>query len=68
MQPQREQNDENNQPEQTPEEVTEANGTQAEEPPIKRNPGRVQFESVPVDMSVSAASTGDAYDFNTDFN
>ncbi|KAJ4926842.1 hypothetical protein JOQ06_014587 [Pogonophryne albipinna] len=63
-----EQNDENNQPEQTPEEVTEANGTQAEEPPIKRNPGRVQFESVPVDMSVSAASTGDAYDFNTDFN
>ncbi|KAK5912763.1 hypothetical protein CesoFtcFv8_002603 [Champsocephalus esox] len=62
-----EQNDEN-QPEQTPEEATEALGTQAEEPPIKRNPGRVQFESVPIDMSGSAASTGDAYDFNTDFN
>ncbi|KAK5912762.1 hypothetical protein CesoFtcFv8_002602 [Champsocephalus esox] len=62
-----EQNDEN-QPEQTPEEATKANGKQAEEPPIKRNPGRVQFESVPIDMSGSAASTGGAYDFNTDFN
>ncbi|KAK5872741.1 hypothetical protein PBY51_013414 [Eleginops maclovinus] len=53
---------ENNQPEQTPE---EANETKADEPPIKRNPGRVQFESVPIDISLSTA--GDAYDFNTDF-
>lgn len=30
-------------------------------------PGHVQFQSVPIDISLSTASTDDAYDFNTDF-
>ncbi|XP_042356958.1 guanine nucleotide-binding protein-like 3 [Plectropomus leopardus] len=66
MEPQ--QNDENNESEQTAE---EANGAEAPEKPkkasLKKKPGHVQFRSVPVDISLSAATTDDAYDFNTDF-
>lgn len=30
-------------------------------------PGKVQFQSVPADISFSTSTTDDAYDFNTDF-
>ncbi|KAM9361638.1 guanine nucleotide-binding protein-like 3 [Symphorus nematophorus] len=59
------QNDENNEPEQTAE---DANEPEEPEKPQKtsltKKPGRVQFHSVPIDISLS---TDDAYDFNTDF-
>uniref|UniRef100_A0A7N8X0Z8 Guanine nucleotide-binding protein-like 3 n=1 Tax=Mastacembelus armatus TaxID=205130 RepID=A0A7N8X0Z8_9TELE len=32
-----------------------------------KKPGRVQFQTIPVDISFSTAATDDAYDFNTDF-
>uniref|UniRef100_UPI0037E96065 guanine nucleotide-binding protein-like 3 n=1 Tax=Semicossyphus pulcher TaxID=241346 RepID=UPI0037E96065 len=63
-----EQNDENNKPEQTAE---EENKSEAPEEPqkasLKKKPAHVQFQSVPIDISLSAATTDDAYDFNTDF-
>ncbi|KAI3370263.1 hypothetical protein L3Q82_025042, partial [Scortum barcoo] len=60
------QNDENNEPEQTAE---EENQTEDLEKPqkeaLKKTRSRVQFQSVPIDISLSTAD--DAYDFNTDF-
>lgn len=55
-----------------PEQTAEDSNT-AEEPekpqkaPLKKKPGHVQFQSVPIDISLSTATTDDAYDFNTDF-
>ncbi|XP_051269836.1 guanine nucleotide-binding protein-like 3 [Dicentrarchus labrax] len=60
-----EHNDENNEPEQTAEDTNETG--ELEKPQraaLKKKPGHVQFQSVPIDVSLS---TGDAYDFNTDF-
>ncbi|XP_053171393.1 guanine nucleotide-binding protein-like 3 [Scomber japonicus] len=55
-----------------PEQMAEDSNT-AEEPekpqevPLKKKPGHVQFQSAPIDMSLSRATSDDAYDFNTDF-
>lgn len=58
----------NDEPEQTAE---DSNATEKPEKPqkapLKKKPGHVQFQSVPIDISLSTASTDDAYDFNTDF-
>lgn len=67
-----EQNDENDEPQQTTQMDCDE-GEKEEEPeepqkmPLKKTPGQVQFQSVPIDISLSTASTDDAYDFNTDF-
>lgn len=58
-----EQNDENNEPEQTTKEENEMVEPEKQKEPLKKQPGRVQFQSVPIDISLST----DAYDFNTDF-
>ncbi|XP_033483165.1 guanine nucleotide-binding protein-like 3 [Epinephelus lanceolatus] len=63
-----EQNDENNEPHQSAEEAIETEAP--EEPqkaPLTKKPAHVQFQSVPIDINLSAATTDDAYDFNTDF-
>ncbi|XP_047439499.1 guanine nucleotide-binding protein-like 3 [Mugil cephalus] len=52
-------NDENDEPEETTEVATKAKK--------KSLKGHVQFQSVPIDINLSAATTADAYDFNTDF-
>ncbi|XP_071349796.1 guanine nucleotide-binding protein-like 3 [Trachinotus anak] len=53
------------------EQVEEPNKTEELEKPqkasVKKKPNKVQFQSVPIDFSLSTAATGDAYDFNTDF-
>lgn len=36
-------------------------------PHLPEQPGHVQFQSVPINVGLSAATTDDAYDFNTDF-
>ncbi|XP_059185340.1 guanine nucleotide-binding protein-like 3 [Centropristis striata] len=62
------QNDENNEPEQTAQEVNETEAPEKpQEEPLKKKPSRVQFQSLPIDISLSAAKSDDAYDFNTDF-
>ncbi|XP_054472289.1 guanine nucleotide-binding protein-like 3 [Anoplopoma fimbria] len=49
----------------------EANKSEApdkpQKAPLKKQPGHVQFQSVPIDISLSTATTDDAYDFNTHF-
>ncbi|XP_070758807.1 guanine nucleotide-binding protein-like 3 [Enoplosus armatus] len=55
--------EQNNEPEQTAE---EANKTEEPEEPQKAPLKSVQFQAVPIDISLSTA-TDDAYDFNTDF-
>ncbi|KAF3689667.1 Guanine nucleotide-binding protein-like 3 Nucleostemin-like protein [Channa argus] len=57
-----------NKPEQTAEEEYDAE--EPEKPQkklLKKKPGKVQFQSVPIDISISTTTTDDAYDFNTDF-
>ncbi|XP_074486602.1 guanine nucleotide-binding protein-like 3 isoform X1 [Sebastes fasciatus] len=60
---------EQNEPEQTADEANETE--EAPEKPqkeaLKKQPGHVQFLSVPIDISHSAAKTDDAYDFNSHF-
>ncbi|XP_040890539.1 guanine nucleotide-binding protein-like 3 [Toxotes jaculatrix] len=60
----------NNEPEQTAEKENETEETEEPEKPqeasLKKKP-KVQFKSVPIDINLSAATTDDAYDFNTDF-
>ncbi|XP_018541375.1 guanine nucleotide-binding protein-like 3 [Lates calcarifer] len=55
-------------PEETAEEV---NKTEEQEKPqkasLKKKPNKVQFQSVPIDINLAAATSDDAYDFNTDF-
>ncbi|KAM9759090.1 guanine nucleotide-binding protein-like 3 isoform 1-T1 [Menidia menidia] len=56
------------QPEQTAEDSTEAEESEKpQKTSLEKKPKRVQFQSVPIDISLSAGSSGDAYDFNTDF-
>ncbi|XP_041835758.1 guanine nucleotide-binding protein-like 3 [Melanotaenia boesemani] len=65
-----EQNDENDEPEQTPVDSKEAEELETPKPQktsLKKKNSRVQFESVPIDYSLTTANTDDAYDFNTDF-
>ncbi|XP_029990422.1 guanine nucleotide-binding protein-like 3 isoform X2 [Sphaeramia orbicularis] len=57
--------DQNHKPEHTVEESVTVDETN--EPPLKKKPAQVQFQSVPIDISLSAPTTDDAYDFNTDF-
>ncbi|XP_008293906.1 guanine nucleotide-binding protein-like 3 [Stegastes partitus] len=63
-----EQNDENNEPEQITE---DSNKPEEQEQPqkmsLKKTPGHVRFQPVPIDISLSTVTTDDAYDFNTDF-
>ncbi|CAJ1051659.1 guanine nucleotide-binding protein-like 3 [Xyrichtys novacula] len=62
-----EQNDENNEPE---EDTVDENDLEAERPQNKspeKKTARVQFHSAPINISLPAASSDDAYDFNTDF-
>ncbi|XP_070700089.1 guanine nucleotide-binding protein-like 3 isoform X2 [Pempheris klunzingeri] len=61
-----EQNDENNEPEQTAQIANEAEEPNEQKAPLKKT-GHVQFQSVPIDISLSTATTDDAYDFSTDF-
>ncbi|XP_029358906.1 guanine nucleotide-binding protein-like 3 [Echeneis naucrates] len=54
-------------PEQT---VDEPNMTEVEKPQkasLKSKDNKVQFQSVPIDISLCTATTDDAYNFNTDF-
>ncbi|CAK6955822.1 guanine nucleotide-binding protein-like 3 [Scomber scombrus] len=63
-----EETERNDEPEQTAEDSNTAE--EPEKPqtaPLKKKPGHVQFQSAPIDMSLSATTTDDAYDFNTDF-
>ncbi|KAM7401884.1 hypothetical protein PAMP_017161 [Pampus punctatissimus] len=58
----------NDEPEQTVEDSNTAKEPEKpQKAPLKKKPGRVQFQSVPIDISLSTATTDDAYDFNTDF-
>ncbi|XP_023279397.1 guanine nucleotide-binding protein-like 3 [Seriola lalandi dorsalis] len=58
----------NDEPEQT---IEEPDKTEEPEKPqnasLRKKPNKVQFQSVPIDISLSTATTDDAYDFNTDF-
>ncbi|XP_044035719.1 guanine nucleotide-binding protein-like 3 isoform X2 [Siniperca chuatsi] len=56
--------EQNNEPEQN---AAEANKTEEPEAPHKAPLKSVQFQVVPIDISLSTATTDDAYDFNTDF-
>ncbi|XP_041813095.1 guanine nucleotide-binding protein-like 3 [Chelmon rostratus] len=58
-------NDKNTEPEQTTEDTNEtAEPEKPQKASLKKKPGHVLFQSVPIDLSLS---TDDAYDFNTDF-
>ncbi|XP_069566659.1 guanine nucleotide-binding protein-like 3 [Brachyistius frenatus] len=60
--------EQNDEPEQTTEDSNKAEEPEKpEKTALKSKTGHVQFQSVPVDISLSAVATDDAYDFNTDF-
>lgn len=55
-------------PEQTAEVENEMQTPESpQEPSHRKKPPRVQFQSAPIHISLTSASTDDAYDFNTDF-
>uniref|UniRef100_A0A3Q3KAZ9 Guanine nucleotide-binding protein-like 3 n=1 Tax=Monopterus albus TaxID=43700 RepID=A0A3Q3KAZ9_MONAL len=59
---------ENEEPEQSSKETHEGEKSQkAQVALLNKKPSKVQFHSVPIDISLSTATTDDAYDFNTDF-
>ncbi|KAM9408665.1 guanine nucleotide-binding protein-like 3 [Pholidichthys leucotaenia] len=60
-----EKNHENSEPEQTTEDLEKLEKPQKTSP--KKKTTRVQFQTVPIDISLSTPKTDDAYDFNTDF-
>ncbi|XP_040015025.1 guanine nucleotide-binding protein-like 3 isoform X2 [Xiphias gladius] len=57
----------NDEPEQTAEEPNKTEELEKEKASLKKEPNKVQFQSVPIDINLSAATTDDAYDFNMDF-
>ncbi|XP_047203020.1 guanine nucleotide-binding protein-like 3 [Girardinichthys multiradiatus] len=57
--------DEDDEPEQTESHETEE--LEEAQEPVTDKPRQVQFQSAPVDISLSTVYTDDAYDFNTDF-
>ncbi|XP_028262957.1 guanine nucleotide-binding protein-like 3 [Parambassis ranga] len=63
-----EQNDENDEPDQIMEDSNKVEEVKKQQKmSLKEKSGHVQFQSVPIDISLSSATSNDAYDFNTDF-
>ncbi|XP_068576063.1 guanine nucleotide-binding protein-like 3 isoform X2 [Cebidichthys violaceus] len=59
--------EQNNEPVQSAEEANKTEEPDKPQTAQLKKPGHVQFQSVPIDISLSAATTDDTYDFNTHF-